>query len=313
MKMNAFRILTICMVVLMLIGIGVSAAEAVLTTESKDGIIAELTTDKSVYADGEPVRINLSVTNNTGKRVSVTAQVQTPSGFETANGTTEAMIIEAGQTEKMLEASMTVAIPEEVAQSQNKTMVWIWIAIVLAVLVIAAGVFLFIYGKNKRTYVSMLLCLIMVSSLILSVAPKAEASRNNTLFSSSFVVSKTVTVVDAEVTVPVLVSYDVGVADPMAAPENPTPDIKPDNNGGNTSTEPDNRLTAFYFNDFQDSERYLPFGYSLGLPECSRWLQTLESPFLNRYCHHLSLCQTSGSASQLWRQSHSNAHYPGSH
>lgn len=256
MKMNAFRILTICMVVLMLIGIGVSAAEAVLTTESKDGIIAELTTDKSVYADGEPVRINLSVTNNTGKRVSVTAQVQTPNGFETANGTTEAMIIEAGQTEKMLEASMTVAIPEEVAQAQNKAMVWIWIAIVLAVLVIAAGVFLFIYGKNKRTYVSMLLCLIMLSSLILGVAPKAEASRNNTLFSSSFVVSKTVTVVDAEVTVPVLVSYDVGVADPMAAPEDPTPDTKPDNNGGNTSNEPDNRLTAFYFNDFQDSERY---------------------------------------------------------
>ena len=69
MKLNAFRIVTVCVAIIMLVAIGVNAADSVITLGSKDGIVAELVTDKASYEADETIRVNLAVTNNTGKRV----------------------------------------------------------------------------------------------------------------------------------------------------------------------------------------------------------------------------------------------------
>ncbi len=234
MKPKFYRILTVAlMLALMLTFMVVSAAAINKTTAMQDGLYVAFTTDKSEYTAEETVKVNLQIVNNAASRAEVQTQITFPECIQVSSGAvSQSASLEVGS---VWEADELVLRYEPVA----KSLAWIW-WVVAGVVVVAAGVFWFVYGKNLKSHVAIL----VLFATLLSFGAMAVPAEAATVTNSVSILSEVV--IDGE---PVELKATVVYTIEEVQQEEEEID--------------DGRLVAFYYNDFEDSDRWIQDGATL--------------------------------------------------
>ena len=99
MKTKFFRLLTVVLTTVMMLALSLNVMAAKSNAVTKDGLTAQLFTDKDSYKAGESVKASVLVDNRTGKKVYVITQMTAPDGvmLENANVAFDAFL-EAGES-----------------------------------------------------------------------------------------------------------------------------------------------------------------------------------------------------------------------
>ena len=196
MKKTHSRFVLAVLVALLVAATCISVFSVSVSAETKNGITAMLSTDKVSYAESDPVKVTLNVTNQSGKQAVVTTTVTAPEGWIGVSGqAVNTMTLESGDTntgELVLQA-----------KKMGGTGPLVLILIIVLVIILALlVVFLVVKKKKGRLAISVFLCVILAGVLVLSTVPAQAAGAADTL-----TVSKTVTVGDESVTITATVEF----------------------------------------------------------------------------------------------------------
>ena len=269
MKTKFFRTLTVVMMLaLVLVVTAASVTAAHKTTATKDGLYVAFTTDKKEYAADEMVKVDLQIVNNAQSKAELQTQVTFPECIQVSSGAvTQSAILEVGS---VWESEQLVLKYEPVA----KSLAWIW-WIVAGAVVVAAGVFLFIYGKNLKSHVAILVLFgTLLSFVAMAVPAKAET------VTSSMQVAKQITVDGESVTLTVTVVYT------LEEVQEEEEEID------------DGRLVAFYYNDFENPDRWIQDGATLNYGDD----QIIDSAKEENSENHYGYIQIKNSTSNAYMQ-----------
>ena len=176
MKTKRFRLLTILLTAVMFVALSLNAYAAESDAVTQDGLTAQLFTDKDSYQTNEEVNATVRVDNHTGKEVFISTSLNVPEGVKLASGSTSyEAVLQNGETWTTAEG---ITLPASgaagsAAATGDDVQVGFWgVLTALAVLGIIA---LIVFGKNKKTWLSVLLCMAMVGGLVTAAVPVQAA------------------------------------------------------------------------------------------------------------------------------------------
>ena len=209
MKTKSFRLLTVLLASVMLIALSLNVMAAKSNAVTKDGLTAQLVTDKDSYKEGESVKASVQVDNHTGEKVYVITQMTAPDGvvLEHENVAFDTFL-ENGESWEAVGGAVTSAgnvstVGSSTATGDNMQAAF-WV--ILTTLAVCGMIALFVYGKNKKTWISVLLCMAMIGGMAMAAVPAYAADLNGTIELSCTIL---VDGKDAEVTATVsYVIYD---------------------------------------------------------------------------------------------------------
>ncbi len=181
-------------------GTGVYAASG--DRVQKDGVHAQLFTDKDSYRKDETVNASVSVENHTGRRIGLKIRMNDSEEIKIANGSqTYEVSLQDGETWNSSQETVSggqVQTQEAEQKDKAQTIVWI-IAGVLILIAIAAAC---IFGRMKKSSAAMMLCLAMATGMLV-IGTKAAAAD----ISGSMDLSCAVQADSTEVTISAVVDY----------------------------------------------------------------------------------------------------------
>lgn len=186
MKTKSFRLLTVLMAAVMMVALSLNVLAAKSNAVTQDGITAQLVTDKDSYKAGESVKASVQVDNHTGREVFIFAQISVPEGVKLAseNAAFDARL-QDGDTWTtpggVLTAGGASATGSSAATGDNMQ-AGLWV--ILTVLAVCGIVALFVYGKNKKTWLSIMLCMVMVAGMAVAAVPAQAADMNGDIMLS---------------------------------------------------------------------------------------------------------------------------------
>ena len=177
MKTKSFRLLTVLLAAVMLVALSLNVFAASSNAVTKDGLTAQLFTDKDSYKSGESVNATVRVDNHAGRKVFIFTSVNVPANVTLANesaaydGT-----LEDGDTWITPGGSVTTGAASaagSAAATGDNMRAGLWV--IFTVLAVCGIIALFVYGKNKKTWISVLLCMAMVGGLVVAAVPARAA------------------------------------------------------------------------------------------------------------------------------------------
>ena len=197
------KALSVVLVLFTMLGFCLAASAA--ATEEQDGLVLQLSTDKSSYESNEPVKVIVSVTNTNNYAVeNVSIKNSLPDGFKINDGYTETETASLGAG-KSMELSYTAVINDnntssEIADeeyySTNNKLGNIILLVLCCIILVASGIGIFtILSKNKKpgkSVFSILLCfviLLSISSEALYVKASAQTIRKSFYVAETFVLN----------------------------------------------------------------------------------------------------------------------------
>lgn len=158
-------------------------------SNTQDGLLVNLYTDKASYAVGETVIITAEVTNNNSVAVSnVVVSVSLPEGIALKSGVTatSTVSLSAGQTLKLVfGATATRAGASGIPQTGDGSHMVLWIVFALLSTVGLAAMLAYTKKKKGVKTLSMLLCFVLLATLVAPALPVHAATVNK-----SFAVSE---------------------------------------------------------------------------------------------------------------------------
>ena len=182
MKTKRFRLLTVILAAVMMFALSMNVMAAKSNTVTKDGLTAQLFTDKDSYKAGESVKASVQVDNHTGKKVYVITQITAPDGvvLENANVAFDAFL-ENGESWKAVGGVVTsngnatgaTATAGSTTATGDNMQAGFWV--ILTALAVCGLFALFVYGKNRTTWLSIMLCIAMVSGMVVAAVPAQAA------------------------------------------------------------------------------------------------------------------------------------------
>ena len=174
MKTNRFRLLTVLLAAVMLVALGLNAYAAQGNAVTQDGLTAQVFTDKDSYQTNESVNVTVRVDNHTGKDVFIRTEVEVPAGVTlAAESASYDAVLQDGQTFTTSGGVASAETAGSVPATGDNAHAGVWI--ILAVISAAGIIALFVYGKNKKTWLSVLLCLTMLGGLVTTAVPVEAA------------------------------------------------------------------------------------------------------------------------------------------
>ena len=219
MKTKRFRLLTVFLAVVMMFALSIQAYAATSKPVTQDGITATLVTDKDSYKAGESVNATVKIENNSGQDVFVFTQITVPSTVKLAGANAFDAVLANGQA--WTSAAGVLSGTAGTTATGDNMQAGLWT--VVSILAIGGVVALLVYGKNRKTWVSMMLCVVMIGGLMAAAVPAQAAG-----VSGSMSVSCAIQVDGkaAEVTAAVnyIVCYEAGSA---ATTPSETPTVVP--------------------------------------------------------------------------------------
>ncbi|MBR4061375.1 MAG: Ig-like domain-containing protein [Lachnospiraceae bacterium] len=179
MKTKRFRLLTVLLTVVMLVALSLNVMAAKSNAVTQDGLTAQLITDKDSYKASESVKASVQVDNHTGREVFIFTQINVPESIklssESAAFDARLQDGETWTTPGGVTVSAGSAAAGAAATGDNMQAGFYIILTALAV----GGIFaLLVYGKNRRTWLSVLLCMAMVAGMAVAAVPAQAAEMN---------------------------------------------------------------------------------------------------------------------------------------
>ena len=180
MKTKLFRLLTVLFTAVMLVALSLNVMAAKSNAVTQDALTAQLFTDKDAYKAGESVKASVQVDNHTGREVFIFTQINVPESVKLAGDTTafdarlqdgESWTTPGGVT---LSAG-DVAAAGATATGDNMQAGFY---VILTALAVGGIMALLMYGKNRKTWLSVLLCLAMVGGMVVAAVPAQAADMN---------------------------------------------------------------------------------------------------------------------------------------
>ena len=171
MKTKRFRLLTVLLTVVMMLALSVQVYAATSSPVTKDGITATLVTDKDSYAAGESINATVKVENNTGKDVFIFTEITVPSAVKLAGASAFDAVLQNGQSWTSAAGVLDGTAGSTATGDHLQAGLWS----VLTILAIAGVVALLVYGKNRKTWVSMMLLVVMIGGLMAAAVPAQAA------------------------------------------------------------------------------------------------------------------------------------------
>lgn len=183
MKTKGFRLLTVILTVVMLVALSLNVMAAKGSAVTKDGLTAQLFTDKDSYKTGESVKVGVQVDNHTGREVFLFAEFKLSEEFKlTGESLAFDTFLKAGESwttpnDVWLEpVSEWSSAAGSTAATGDTMQTGFWgVLIVLAVCGIIA---LLLYGKNGTTWLCIMLCVTMVGGMVVAAVPAHAADMN---------------------------------------------------------------------------------------------------------------------------------------
>ena len=185
MKTKRFRLLTVLLTAVMLVALSLNVMAAKSNAITQDGLTAQLFTDKDSYKAGESVKASVQVDNHTDREVFIFTQINVPEGIKLASESAafdarlqdgETWITPGGVS--LVASNATAGV---VATGDNMQAGFYVILTALAV----GGIFaLLVYGKNRKTWLSVLLCMAMVAGMTVAAVPVQAADMNGDILLS---------------------------------------------------------------------------------------------------------------------------------
>lgn len=177
MKTRSFRLLTVLFAVVMLLAHSINTYAAYGNDVTQDGVKAQLFTDKESYSANEPVFATVRVDNYTYRELFVFCNISAPEGVVLGNEvTTYDGVMSDGEGWTSAGGIITrerTGIAGPVATSDNmQAGVWT----ILTGLAYCGVIALFVYGKNKKIWLPMLLCCVMLGGPAMAVMPAQAAN-----------------------------------------------------------------------------------------------------------------------------------------
>ena len=182
MKTKRFRLLTVLLAAVMMFALSMNVMAAKSNAVTKDGLTAQLFTDKDSYKAGESVKANVQVDNHTGEKVYVITQITAPDGvaLENANVAFDAFL-EAGESWDAVggvvtsagNASGATAAAGSATTTGDNMQAGFWV--ILTALAVGGLFALFVYGKNRTTWLSVMLCIAMIGGMVVAAVPAQAA------------------------------------------------------------------------------------------------------------------------------------------
>ena len=179
------RLLTAVLTLVMLVALSLNVMAAKSNEVTRDGLTAQLVTNKDSYKTGESVKATVQVDNQTGEKVYVITQMTASDGvlLENANVAFDA-ILENGESWEAVggvvtsngnTAGATAASGSSTATGDNMQAGFY---VILTALAVGGIIGLFVYGKNSKTWLSIMLCMAMVGGLVTFAVPAQAADVN---------------------------------------------------------------------------------------------------------------------------------------
>lgn len=272
MKMNVYRLITVVLVLALVVftAIGVSAAK---TTGTQDGLYVALSTDKAEYTAEEAVSVNVQIVNNAAAKADITTEISLPACLQVSSGAlSQTASLEVGSVWQSDELLLEY-VPVEAAE-ENQSLAWLWWTIG-GVVVVAAAVFLFIYGKNLKSHVAILILFATLLSFgAMAVPARAEAA------GKTMEVLSEITVDSQPVELKLTVNYTI------AEVQQEEEEVD------------DGRMVAFYYNDFEDPDRWIQDGATLHYGDD----QLIDSAAEEKTGNHYGYIQIKNSTSAAYMQ-----------
>ena len=170
-KTKRFQLLTVLLAVVMMFALSIQAYAATSKPVTKDGITATLVTDKDSYSAGESLNATVKIENNTGKDIFIFTEITVPDGVKLAGASAFDAILENGAS--WTSATGVLEGTAGVAATGDNEQAGLWS--VVSILAICGAAALLVYGKNRKTWVSMMLCVVMMVGLMAAAVPAQAA------------------------------------------------------------------------------------------------------------------------------------------
>lgn len=167
---------TLVVILCLILCVCLFALPIMAQTTTQDGMEVTLTTDKAEYAAGEDITATLTVKNTTTEAFeNLKLEHIVPEGFEvTGEPSREVDVLAAGES-----ISIAVTYIGSIPATGDMS---IHLIVGLMILVAAALVVLLVSDRKLRAVgISMLLCCVMVSSLVLSAVPAGAVTLGETI------------------------------------------------------------------------------------------------------------------------------------
>lgn len=247
-------LLTVILAIVMTLALTFSAYAAQSDAVSKDGLTAQLFTDKDAYAANESVVVTVRVDNQIGKEVSIVTTINVPESAKLANeSATYEAALKAGETWTTPEVESEEGTIGSDAETEDATTgsdaetdsgaaggdvetgdnmkAGLWI--IMAVISVGTIIALLVVGKNRKTWITMILCLTMVGGLATATISSQAAD-----VSDEIQLSCTISVDGKEETVSATVAYVIHIEESTEeATEPSTEATEPSTEATEPSTE----------------------------------------------------------------------------
>ena len=241
MKSKCFRLMTIFLSAVMMLAMSLNVMAAKSNTVTKDGLTVQLYTDKDSYKSGESVKASVQVENHSGKRIYAIAQINAPDGviLEHENVAFDTFL-EHGESWEAIggvvistsnAAGATTTAGSSTATGDNMQVAF-WV--ILTTLAVCGMITLFVYGKNRTTWLSIMLCIVMVGGMVVVAVPAQAAS-----VEGSISLSSTIKVDDKDEVISATVSY-MSYEEDVEASEEITEVTTPSQESSDSSEESSN-------------------------------------------------------------------------
>ena len=171
-KTKRFRLLTVLLAVVMMFALSIQAYAATSKPVTQDGLTATLVTDKDSYKTGESVNATVKIENNSGEQVFVFTDITVPSTVKLAGASAFDAVLANGQAWTSAAGVLSGTAGTTATGDQLQAGLWT----VVSVLAIGGVVALLVYGKNRKTWVSMMLCVVMIGGLMAAAVPAQAAA-----------------------------------------------------------------------------------------------------------------------------------------
>ena len=241
MKTKSFRLLTVFLTAVMMVALSLNVMAAKSNAVTKDGLTAQLFTDKDSYKAGESIKASVQVDNHTGREVFVFAQITVPEDVKlVGDNTAFDTLLKDGESWNTAADAIT-RTPSDIStaggtSTGDNMQAGLWI--VLTILGVCGVVALFVYGKNKKTWLSIMLCMAMVAGMVVTAVPAEAADMNGDIE-----LSCTIQVDGKDTTLSTLVSYVI-YDDAAEEAEEPIATEVPADSDSNTSTDSDSNTST---------------------------------------------------------------------
>jgi len=187
LKKKIDGLLTVFLAVVLFLAMSIHIYAAQSNIVSKDGLTAQMFTDKDSYKINETIDVAVRVDNQTGQEVYILTNVKVPDNVKLAGNAIQDAILQKGGSwdvsNMQMEEIENVKTGGSVATGDDTSWVWIAPAIVAA----CCLVFMTVYGKKRKLWLPVLLCLAMLGGLVIPAIPVQAAGRSGEIELSCFI------------------------------------------------------------------------------------------------------------------------------